>query len=148
MSTYYSFLDGLYYVAKSTLGVLDCDSWTGQPKVVSCNFRQLCVQPLGRIDRKIMMYPVPTCSEHSQYYLMIDADGPLELTLCLILTIQQHNRLYSYKISHLCVLSVVSNTYTLTGHQLCRTGGRNPCWTFEGASQTYLLLVVHSVRFE
>ena len=40
-----------------------------------------CVQPLGVMTQKVMMYPAPSDNERSQHYLTIDPDGPLDESL-------------------------------------------------------------------
>ena len=42
---YHVFVDGQHYVAKTNHGGIDYDSWTGQAKLIPCQFRRLCYSP-------------------------------------------------------------------------------------------------------
>lgn len=81
--TYHVFVDGQYYVAKTSHGGIDYDSWTGQAKLIPRQFRRLCVQPTKLIDQKVMMYPI---TESPQYYLAIDPESPIQESTHTIFT--------------------------------------------------------------
>lgn len=53
---YYFFVDGKYFVSKVRGSSVDQDEWTDQPIMIHHDFRQLCVQPLQNICRKVMLY--------------------------------------------------------------------------------------------
>ena len=54
---YYNFLDGNYYVAKTSCGVPVIDQWTKQPLMIKRHFEHLRVYPLQQLRRKVILYP-------------------------------------------------------------------------------------------
>ena len=86
---YRTFVDGKYFVAKTSRcsAELDIDAWSGQPKMVRREFRQLCVQPTEFIDRKVMLYPVTNSRGSLSYFLTIDPD---RLVTCTDVTVPHY----------------------------------------------------------
>ena len=72
---YYHFLDGNYYVAKTSGGVPVIDQWTKQPLMIKRHFEQLRVYPLQQLRRKVILYP----DSRRDHFLTIDPDQPLEI---------------------------------------------------------------------
>ena len=72
---YYHFLDGNYYVAKTSCGVPVIDQWTKQPSMIKRHFEQLRVYPLQQLRQKVILYPDST----RDHFLTTDPDGPLEI---------------------------------------------------------------------
>ena len=73
---YYHFLDGNYYVAKTSHGEAVIDPWTKQPIMVKRHFELFRVYPLQQLLRKVMLFPD---RRHHDHFLTIDPDGPLDI---------------------------------------------------------------------
>ena len=67
---YYHFLDGNYYVAKTSGGVPVIDQWTKQPLMIKRHFEQLRMYPLQQLRRKVILYP----DSRRDHFLTIDPD--------------------------------------------------------------------------
>ncbi len=130
------------------------DLWTATSgpvshKMVARDFRCLRVQPLKYIDRKVMMYPMPSANR-VQYYLTIDPDGPLDLDKCSIPYFPEEHEIVSVKdTTFVYVDRIDESRKTLEGFPLRKIGGRNTRWTLQPEKQEYSLLnVTKPVEFK
>lgn len=98
--SYYSFIKGTFYAAKTVRGVIETDAWTGLPKMIRKDYRRLCVYPLNFLDRQVVVYPADSSRSS---FLIIDPDAPI--------TVKDINIPYYLKAND--VVRVKLNTRTL-----------------------------------
>ena len=136
---YRTFVDGKYFVAKTSRcsAELDIDAWSGQPKMVRREFRQLCVQPTEFIDRKVMLYPVTNSRGSLSHFLTIDPD---RLVTCTDVTVPHYPQVDD--VVRLCspdelklVLAVDADNKRFCCYPMRRVGGRNSRWTVNRSTQ-------------
>ena len=127
---------------------VDCDSWTGQPKLIPRQFRCLCVQPLKYVDRKVMLYPIAMGSRQLQY-LVIDPEGPVDLEDVTIPYLPKEQEVVLMNNGAVIHVSAVGSN-RVTGYQLRKIVGRNPRWTYQSRepSQYSVLDVVRNIQYE
>lgn len=146
LSKYYCFVDGEYYVAKTVGGRVDCDSWTGQPKLIPRQFRRLCVQPLKYVDRKVMLYPV---GDRQLHYLVIDPEGPVDLEDVTIPYLPNEQEVVLMNNGTLVHVSAVTGN-RVTGYPLRKIAGRNPRWAYQSRDTSHysVLDIIRSIEYE
>ena len=119
------FGDSLYYVSKTAGETLDFDEWTGLPKLVQRNFRQLCIQPINLLSRKVILYNAGT------YSLTIDPDKPV-VSSC---TVSVPHYPASGEVVELedkrmfLIEDIDREEKKFKGYRLKRIGGTNGRWT-------------------
>ena len=96
------------------------DSWTGQPKLIPCQFRRLCVQPLKYVDRKIMLYTIAMDSRLQ--YTDIDPEGPVYLKDVAIPYLPKEQEVVLMKNGAVIHVSAVGSD-RVTGYQLRKIAG-------------------------
>ena len=118
---YFHFLDGNYYVAKTSCGVPVIDQWTKQPSMIKRHFEQLRVYPLQQLRQKVILYPDST----RDHFLTTDPDGPLEICEVQVPHFPTPNEVVEFKEGEQTKLMRVTEGTgpSMRGHQLCKIRG-------------------------
>ena len=139
---YYHFLDGNYYVAKTSCGVPVIDQWTKQPLMIKRHFEHLRVYPLQQLCWKVILYP----DSRRDHFLTIDPDGPLEICEVHVPHFPTPNEVVEFKESRQNSCTYLVTGPSMRGHQLHKIRGSQR-WVPGDEVEVSLLNCIGSVDY-
>lgn len=74
--SFYTFVDGRYFIPAFHNRQVVYHQWTGTPKFMPHLYERDSVQPICNLQRKVIMYPEPENTENPSYFLCIDFNKP------------------------------------------------------------------------
>ena len=120
---YFTFVNGIYYVAKQSNQRVDFDEWTKQPKLVFKHFQKLCLQPTSLLNRKIILYKNQL--GNASYFLSVDIDQPITIDIPKIPHFPVDREVVETTTSKLILVCGTDDEGKLKGNELTRIGREN-----------------------